>query len=607
MKNAIKITKENPFLHDKDAKTLDVEFPLYIAENRMVFGPIHRVDTSKKRDAFTDCRLIVDNIPVISGTGRVSEVTQDCVKLQILSGNNSVRYRSEFDRIFIDRIQYPAVASKYRSHNDESQQYADLLIVTDEIQSKRYVGDITKYIFMPVVDATNESIANEMIAVMRGYSKGDTEDIAMVHTAVQPNLMMVLRTVIDRLGYTIIENVYDVSPWNELFICSVRMTTVIANALPHWTAATFLDEFRKLFNASYLFDEEAKTVRIVQSSSLNDMSTVEYEVSEEITSTYDEDGIEYLGSSNIKYNLSGMGSETEAIPEDVFKEFETAEFGTVNELITAFNNLPVKDKLTKLFIDPNGYIYGYEQEDGEGNKTGAIGMKRTGVFSPLVRNSESDTYAELNICPVAMEEAERELRYVARKKQLVHVVLDILNYHTFSTRHKFMLPVMENNYGNGYSDEEERGYVSVQDVIESGEKAKAEEEEEDYTMQLLWPALQTFVPYDDPSDGDHMFEIPLSHTDMVLCHTSRYCSLALSHASNRTYIGRFHERVIRINAGSSVDANNEVCIKFTCDGIPDVNKIFVFHGKAYLCSKVDIEVSDNGIDPMKTGYFYEML
>ena len=160
MKNAIKITKENPFLHDKDAKTLDVEFPLDIAENRMVFGPIHRVDTSKKRDAFTDCRLIVDNIPVISGTGRVSEVTQDCVKLQILSGNNSVRYRSEFDRIFIDRIQYPAVDSKYKMAT--GQLWVD---VTSEVNNKRYIGDISKYIFLTVYDSSNDCLANNVIGI----------------------------------------------------------------------------------------------------------------------------------------------------------------------------------------------------------------------------------------------------------------------------------------------------------------------------------------------------------------------------------------------------------------------------------------------------------
>lgn len=594
MKNAIKITKENPFLHDKDAKTLDVEFPLGIAENRMVFGPIHRVDTSKKRDAFTDCRLIVDNIPVISGTGRVSEVTQDCVKLQILSGNNSVRYRSEFDRIFIDRIQYPAVDSKYKMAT--GQLWVD---VTSEVNNKRYIGDISKYIFLTVYDSSNDCLANNVIGIGNDVAM-PVSVLGLQRLAVQPNLMMVLHKVLEHLGYSVVENVYNVSPWNELFICSARQTITIANALPHWTASTFLDEFRKLFNATYLFDELSKTVRIVQASSLNDVGTVEYEAAEELTSSYDEDGIEYLGSSNIKYNLSGLGTECEAIPEEVFKEFTLAEYDSTNQLITAFNGMSTKERLTTLFVDPNGYIYGYEEEDNEGNPTGNVNMKRTGVFSPLIRDSESDTYVELNICPVAMDASERDFQtYIIPNNNI------LIKYHHYERT--LMVPAIENPDGGDYQDADERGYVSIQDVLETGESAKAEETEESVSMQLMWPAKMNYRVGSEPSDMTYDFLIPLAHTDMVLCQTNRYDSLALSHASSRTYIGQFHERVIRINAGSSVDANNEVCIKFPCDGIPDVNKIFVFHGKAYLCSKVDIEVSDNGIDPMKTGYFYEML
>ena len=586
LKNAIKITKENPFLHDKDSKTLDVEFPMDVMENRLVFGAVHRVDTSKKLDIFSDCRLLVDNIPVITGTGRVSEITQESVKLQILSGNNSVRYRSEFEKIFIDRIQYVAVDIKYRNL------FHPYVEVTDEINSKRYIGDISKYVFMPVIDSSNDCMANMVMPLNESGSSG-VSALGLTNQAVQPNLMMVLHTVLEHLGYTVKQNVYNVAPWNELIICSARQTLNIAHALPHWTAATFLDEFRKLFNATFLFDEDAKTVSIVQATSLNEVSVVEYECAEELTSSYDEDGIEYLGSSNIKYNLSELGSERETIPDEVFKEFTIAEYNSTNELITAFNGMSKKDKLTTLLVDPNGYIYGYEEENENGEPTGVIGMKRTGVFSPLVRDSESDTYVELNMCPVAMDLGERKVRTVLYYQQEGVLGPDV----TFTA----MLPIMENPEGSANEDAEERGYVSIQDVLESGENAKAEETEETVTMQLMWPARQCFIP------EIGIYRLPLSHTDPRLCNNALGYSLALSHARDWNYVGKFHERVIRINAGQSVDANNEVNIKFLCDGIPDVNKIYIFSGKAYLCSKADIEVNDDGINPLKNGYFYEML
>ena len=587
LKSPIKITKENPFLHDKDSKTLDVEFPMDIMENRLVFGAVHRVDTSKKLDIFSDCRLMVDNIPVITGTGRVSEITQESVKLQILSGNNSVRYRSSFDKIFIDRIQYVTVDSKYKN---SSHIYVE---VTDEINSKGYIGDISQYVFMPVVDSTNDCMANMVMALMADGNSG-TVALGLTNQAVQPNLMMVLNTVLRHLGYTVAENVYDVAPWNELIICSARQTLNIAHALPHWTAATFLDEFRKLFNATYLFDEDTKTVRIVHTTSLGEASVVEYESSEEMTSSYDEDGIEYLGSSNIKYNLSGLGTERDDIPEEVFQEFDIAEYDSTNDLITAFNGMTKKERLTTLLVDPNGYIYGYEEEDGNGELTGNVNMKRAGVFSPLVRDSESDTYVELNMCPVAMGMGERTVRSV-----LFYQTISIFGPGSTFTG---LFPIIENPDGGASDDAEERGYVSIQDVMEAGESATSEETEETVTMQLMWPAGQALRPFDSS-----IYKIPQSHTDPIVSQTGKMYSLALSHAQNRNYIGKFHERVIRINAGQSVDANNEVNIKFLCNGIPDVNKIYIFHGKAYLCSKVDIEVGAEGIDPLKNGYFYEML
>lgn len=46
---------------------------------------------------------------------------------------------------------------------------------------------------------------------------------------------------------------------------------------------------------------------------------------------------------------------------------------------------------------------------------------------------------------------------------------------------------------------------------------------------------------------------------------------------------------------------------FLTDEIPDPSKIYVFHNKRYICSKVELSVTDDGIDKVKTGYFYEIL
>ena len=56
-----------------------------------------------------------------------------------------------------------------------------------------------------------------------------------------------------------------------------------------------------------------------------------------------------------------------------------------------------------------------------------------------------------------------------------------------------------------------------------------------------------------------------------------------------------------------IDNNNQISIKFIPDDIPDPSKIYVFNNKRYICEKVEMNVTDDGIDKEKTGYFYEML
>ena len=63
------------------------------------------------------------------------------------------------------------------------------------------------------------------------------------------------------------------------------------------------------------------------------------------------------------------------------------------------------------------------------------------------------------------------------------------------------------------------------------------------------------------------------------------------------------------NVGTAldIDSHNLQCIKFLTDDIPDPSKIYIFHNRRYICQKVELEVSGEGISRLKTGYFYEIL
>lgn len=610
MKEDVRLVRENPYVKAKDSYTYDITFPLDIPENRRVFGPLNRLDTSKRNRKFDDCLLTVGNVTVIHGVGTVTSITATELKLQILGGGSSLRYRADFDQVFIDRITYPTVPDRFRNNVTKRWGPAENLIDVDsDVRNRACIGDVGTAVFMPVWDNTNQCVANELWALRTSETPSDwpqEQQIAycLFHRAVQPNLMMVLNTVLSHMGYTVGTNDYDTAPWNELVICSARQTAIIAKALPHWTVSKFLDEFRKLFNAVFLFDNSARTVSIKRADQFDAGNVVAYEAADEFQSNYDEDGLEYLGSSNIRYNLSGLGSQMLEVPDEVIENFTIQEYDSYGELSTAFRAMAEQQKLTTLMVEPGGYHYGAEQRDSTGAKTGEIVLRSFGQFTKMIRDSTSGNEVSLDICPVAVDRMDFKFNAA---------LLNNGNYHRFDdlqvnawlpiVENSELLPEQDSTQGN---DEDERPYVTIEEVVESGESATREEDGEETRMELMWVGGVN----DHPWNGTNRLplRIPTVFADWRVCSidVTKRQSLALSHAGTYPHIGQLHGNALRINSGGSIDGNDEICIPFLCDGIPDPSAVYVFHGKRYLCSKVELKVTQDGIDPLKQGYFYEI-
>ena len=604
IKSEVKVTKENPYLKNGGSYTMDVNFPMSIPENAKLFGNLHRMDVSKANmRTYDDCMLYVENYMLVRGSGRVTEVTDTTVKLQIVGGYYDVKYRSKFYKVFLDRIDtYPQVDAKYRKinwgENGCRVKEEDMIMVRSEIRQKGYVGDKYQYVFQPTYDLDNDMIANYTPQVYdhQGGSSW-TNETALVNTAVQPNLMMILRCVLQYMGYSIESNSYDISPWNELIIANVRQTFNIAYAIPHWSVATFLDEFSNLFNASFLFDEEKKSVRVVRNNELDISRNVTYEVAEEYKTNYDEDGIEYIGGSNIKYDLQGGDRTLDDVPAEILQKFEVWEYDTYLHLLSAFDQMSEKDRFTHLFHCNQGYYFYGHQINEDGEDTGEYILKHFGTFGPLYRDVNSESIITLRMIPVTMLKQGYEMFYMTDGASSEGTF-----YCQQWGKKLLILPAANNPNGNDNIDYDEKGYVSVCDVLENGEEKDAEETEEETVMPLMWVEEFTYNP---PLSNDPNYGIPLSETDYRTGYQHKDFSLALVNGYvNSHYIGELHRGTTQIE--TTVDINNEVCFQFLCDSVPDPTAVYVFRNKRYLCGKIEIKATDKGIDRLKTGYFHEI-
>ena len=104
--------------------------------------------------------------------------------------------------------------------------------------------------------------------------------------------------------------------------------------------------------------------------------------------------------------------------------------------------------------------------------------------------------------------------------------------------------------------------------------------------------------------------LPTAYTDWAAAShavsTVAKWSMALHSLDNTiSYIGKLHASSLQIKR--NVNGNNEIVVPFLYKGKPDSKKIFLMHNKRYIASKIELQVTEKGIDDIKTGYFYEVL
>ena len=141
-------------------------------------------------------------------------------------------------------------------------------------------------------------------------------------------------------------------------------------------------------------------------------------------------------------------------------------------------------------------------------------------------------------------------------------------------------------------------YGTVQQALEEGETTNEERSETD-RMEVFFlgssgksfTALDTTVRLATIGTDNTIDE---DFTDRVSFALWRKPSLV-------SHIGQLH------SANAHIDGKNQRCIKFLCDDIPDPTRIFIFHNKRYVCEKIEIQITEKGIDQVKTGYFYEIF
>lgn len=605
--SSIKVTYANQYVTDDGEYTYDITFPMNILENRVIFKNVSRLEVKKNIAKFDDCKLFCNSQLIMSGVGTILSVTEKEIKLQIVGGKSRIKFNDRMTKHYIDEIPF-GTADKpgYTVDKGFSQGFKDQLKIKDiyrlDDEKSKFLGVEGKWCFVPVRDETNDMIANfvgvDKTSNFIGYNAPFIRNLA-----VQPNLMYIFRKVVEFEGYTLRRNDFDCKPWNLLYIASAYKTRELRKALPHWSSYTFIEEFRKLFNASIYFDEVQKTCSVISSSELSTAGSVEIEPLDEYSTDYDEDGsFSTSATANLEYKLddSANRGNYEIIPKKVFDNFDIVQsvdyFGVLDQFPQTTQGWSEKKKRQTIIEYLRSYYIYVENEDG--TKTWQL----AGVWSPLIRDSDSDDYVDLCIAPAAQVVEEVNFRSALfgednhREKRCL---LSIPNDKEPSSKECDV-------------DEDGYSYISVQDAIDDESSLdESEDEEEVMSIFFILPGkVQAYdVPYGKITWVGEKSRWPMFITDYrinsdyqyegILVTAGNNFSLSLNAVANGAVsLAEFHSKAFHI------DNKNCMEVKFKSDDIPDPSKIYIIRNKRFVCEKIEMEVKDDAIEPVYTGYFY---
>ena len=283
----IKITKENPYFTNSGSYTLDVCIPMDVLENRMFFNNIQCLITSKKTEKLK-ALLVVDNNILLSGTAVINSISDRQIKVQLLGGNSDVNFIANYGDVYIDEIDYGEIkvydGKGYTFQGERggvTVKGYTYIYGSWPAYEKPAMGEVSDYVLMPVYDETNEEIKNKTDVHVGTYEGSDIDkDRPGVYTrgnAIMPNLMMVIKKVINNFGYELVKNDVDATPWNRLVICNARNTLIVNEALPHWKVTDFLKEVQNFFNCTFIFNETEKTAELISNINYFDKGVQLYE------------------------------------------------------------------------------------------------------------------------------------------------------------------------------------------------------------------------------------------------------------------------------------------------------------------------------------------
>lgn len=652
-----KLTRVNPLYEDTSDYTFDVQLPLQGSpENQKIFGPLHHPAQPLTTLIGTELPMHLILPPIdMQGKARITSITEREVKVQLIASplTDTFGYKADGTPIYIDQLQLGTM------YDDapfiQSVPHAGTTPTTHEIA--KYISDNyeaqgnhtytwglytqTHFLFHFVDDAQGAVINRH-----ERFPNGTIRFAADTPTAAQPYLLEIIDRILHAVGITTVDIPIRTDWRQNIYITNTATNNEIARILPHWTLQEFLTEICNFFALSYTLSTDHRTITFQPLTTYAPATTLHITqplntITTEIAEATDQS--KSITTANTDYDTSDIPNPIH-LPEEVWTKATLRTFNTYNDLRGYALGLG-RDSWHRhqdlLLIDLstlNTYAFLADASITEETAKGAFQLTQVNQFGPLIQSAtpylpttNRDIAIKLRIIPARMQwgvfrityqyqpyyYSEDINDYVGSRKRTVTEDKDyphLLSATTAGTIQPYSINTAINTTDTNTDT------ITAPTTIEVALNTAAT-----YKLAPTTPPGQEVIPdfptekYLVPTEIAKGLPIPTPLGINYLQHptTNYYLPITLTPTTQGSLPTLHPFTLLHTNQPTAhcpttdhtptIDTRAEHTIQYLDTNIPiDPTATYIIHSRRYACHKIEITLTPTNIQPIRTGYFYEI-
>lgn len=598
----IKVNHENVYLTAASQYTLDIELPLQgCPQNLAIFGHINRID-ARRRSITLQALLTASGKVILKGSALITSITRRSVKVQLLAGNSEFNFFGKGEGMYINEMDL----SKYHPATfgetvTDKKEWANCISRWSSLYfgAMRFypVTDLYKpypeanFVCYPTIfeDYENAQVNAPLLLTLEGEISfnlayegvGNSSTLSM-----QPYLCWLIEIFVKEMGYKLVANDMTKSTLKNIFVCLAGNSINFAELLPHWTVNEFFRQVEQLLGMTLVVDEVTHTARMVSRKDFFKGNTLFLDnVVDDFEVEVDEEVEKDVSNGRIGYADNGYEGRF-FLPEDVISNCTVKNMSTKEEL---FNHIDTDAASSRIIYEWSGkrYIH-YTANDYTWPLLVDQARPR-----PAADETDDDRKKELDVTlkmvPARLKEGSIEwYSYVNNKLTQGVIPFPMLSASGATAIYDF----------NTVSAD-----TTIQQLLDGEVEAATNDSSKD-VMEIAWGNAYVASIINPKNQTEHsVYYYPVTFEDnsfTALPSGELEFSMELNQSSHPTIGTLCHSGLLQI------DKTAKRCIRFLHPGSVDPKQLFVIRGKRFVCEKIERQIDSKGMQPLVTGYFYEV-